>query len=216
MEFIIIVAVILITIYIINQSGKITSNKTKEDQYYEDIKKGDPEFYEELDIIYNLIANQNCQDLKLISKEAKVSLTECIVKIRYLIKIGKLPDEYHIDHINAFIVKCTKKDEKLLKKYSHYILGKKYQIEQIAKVFQGNNTNGRTYEELVDETYEDIKHLVDKGILKNIKIDEENQKIIYLKKKNDYISKRCPNCGAINEVRRSEEGICKYCGTVVK
>ena len=90
MELMIIFAVVIVvTIYLTKESGKVKPYKTKEEQYYEDIKKGDPEFNKELDIIYNLIVNKNCQDLKLISKEAKGSLTECIVKIRYLMKIGR-------------------------------------------------------------------------------------------------------------------------------
>ena len=149
-------------------------------------------------------------------KEAKVSLTECIVKIRYLIKIGRLSNEYHIDHNSAYIVKCTKEEQKLLKKYSNYILIKKYQIKQIVKALQAHNTNGRTEEEFYEDIYKEVKYLIDKNLLKNIKIDEETQTIIYPKKGNDYISKPCPNCGAINEVRRLEEGICKYCGSVIK
>lgn len=213
---IIFIGVIVISLYLTIQSGNVKKYKTKEEQYYEDIQKGDKEFDKELDKIYSLIVNTKCQDLNIIAKEAKVSLTECIVKIRYLIKIGRLSNEYYIDHNSAYIVKCTKEEQKLLKKYSNYILIKKYQIKQIVKALQAHNTNGLPEEEFYEDIYKEVKYLIDKNLLKNIKIDEETQTIIYPKKGNDYISKPCPNCGAINEVRRLEEGICKYCGSVIK
>lgn len=217
MELMIIcIVVVFITIYIANQSGKVNRIKTKDEIYYENIKQGDPEFNQELEVIHRLITEDKCEDLMLISKEAKVSLTECIVKIRYLIKIGQLSDSYYIDHNNAIIKKCSNKEKELLKKYSNYIYQKKYQPNQIAKELHKYNMESYTFDEFMDVVFNDIKYLVENKLVNRIGLDEGNQKIIYPKKGNDYISKACPNCGAYNDVKRFHETRCKYCKSIIK
>lgn len=191
------------------------SYRTNYNQSYEKMAQDDPNFNQEIEKIYDLIANKKSEDLHLIAKESKCSITECVMKIRYLMSTKRL-DYYYIDHKNGIIKKCSKDDEKKLIQYSKYIYEKRYQINQIASHLQPRYKHNYNWSQLLELVYNDIKYLVDNNLINMIKIDEETKKIIYPKKGNDLISIACPSCGAINDVNRGREKICKYCESIIK
>ena len=65
------------------------------------------------------------------------------------------------------------------------------------------------------------KTLYDKDLINGVKLNEVDKEILYYtveknKKEKDFISIRCKNCGAINDVNRGNKTRCEYCNTIIE
>lgn len=72
-----------------------------------------------------------------------------------------------------------------------------------------------------EEVFNDIKNLYEKDLINGIKLNEVDKEILYYKvekqkKEKDYISIRCKNCGAMNDVNRGSKTRCEYCDTIIE
>ena len=56
------------------------------------------------------------QDIRQIAELAGCTYPECILKIRYLKQIKKIPEDYFVDEVNGLVNRCSKEDQELLKK----------------------------------------------------------------------------------------------------
>ncbi len=187
-------------------------------KYYDLTEPTDNNFDEKVNKIYNLIINENKDDIELIAKESDCTLEECIMKIRYL-KNKRLIGDYYIDVANKIIRKCSETDQQLLKKYSKYIYNQHLQIDEIA--LRDTRTTLENLEETKNNIYNDISYLYKKGLLNGIKLNNVDKSIAYytIDKKNPSMELKtlnCPNCGAINELNKHSKVKCDYCGTIIE
>lgn len=63
----------------------------------------------------------------------------------------------------------------------------------------------------------DIKQLLKKGYLQNLKVDDE-KKVVYLLAENTNLKKisvKCPFCGKISEAVEGQSAVCPSCGQVI-
>ena len=187
-------------------------------KFYGEYVPTDHSFDQKLNMIYDLIVNRNNTDIRKMAETSHCSLTECILKIRYL-KNKRMIGDYYIDTINMLLLPCSSEDQKLLDQYKPFIYGSHLQIQEIANVM--NNPGYLTIQELRDMVSKDIQYLYDKGLLNGIKIDPIDKTIIYYtieKKKamSDKESVHCPNCGALNDVDIFGKVRCGYCQGIIR
>lgn len=179
----------------------------------------DNEFKHKMDAIYNLIVNKKYEDLREIASKTNCTYEECILKIKYLKNKRVIGDNYYIDHVSGTIKKCSKEDKELLKKYSPYIYGKHFQIDEIAIHLPGTTVN--TQKKVEKQIFKDLKYLDEKDLLNGIMLNEVDEKIIYysIEKRNkdkDYITVQCKYCGALNDIRRGNKKRCEYCDSIIE
>ncbi len=227
-HIIILITFIFVEIYI-RQRDRNNHNKTFKSQlsessfqryakFHDETIPKDTMFQEKMNKIYNMIEIDKKTDIKKIAEKAGCSYEECILKIRYLKNKGKIGLCY-IDHKNGIIKKCNKEEFELINKYKPYIYFNHLSIEEIILRLPGTTNKNR--KEVEEQVYNEIKQLYDKDLLINIKLNEVDKQIIYYsdeksKKEKDFISIRCENCGALNDVNRGNKVRCDYCGTIIE
>lgn len=186
-------------------------------KYFKATEPDDREFDEKVRKIYDLIINENVDDINLIVKESGCrTFEECVLKIRYL-KNKRIIGDYYIDLVTKTIKKCSEEDQKLLEKYSGYIYIHHLQIDEITvKMPTTTNIN---FQAAREQVFNDIVNLYDKGLLNGIILNKVDRFISYYtldkRLQKELISKNCPNCGAINEMNRYSKVRCLYCNTII-
>ena len=187
-------------------------------KFYEHAIPADILFEEKMNKIYKAIMVDKNKDIKKIAAKAGCSYDECILKIRYL-KNKRQIGELHIDHINGKLLPCSKEDNELLEKYKPFLYNNHLTISEMASRMPGATLSN--LEKQKEQVFNDLKNLYDKELINGIKLNEVDKEILYYtvekrKKEKDYISIRCTNCGAINDVNRGSKVRCEYCGTIVE
>lgn len=187
-------------------------------QFYGKESSKDKEFMKKMKIIYSQIIKDKEEDINKIAELAGCTYTECILKIRYLKQIKKIPEDYFIDEVNGLVNHCSPKDQQLLKKYRPYIYRSQLQIPDI--VARIPLIPGKTKEEMQQQVLNDLIYLDDKDLIDGVIINKVDGTITYYtrydKNKKDKITVNCQNCGAPNEVNRGGKTWCSYCGSIVE
>lgn len=218
------IVVISSVVKVVNDKVKPV-NKSQENKYIDYTKfygtesVKDQDFLKKMKIIYSQIIKSNEEDIKQIAELAGCTYLECILKIKYLKQIKKIPEEYFIDEANGLVNRCSKEDQELLKKYRPYIYRSKLQITEI--VARIPHVPGKTYQEIQKQVLDELIYLDDKDLINGVIINKVDGTITYYnpKEKNnksDKITVTCQNCGAPNEVNRGGKNWCSYCGTIVE
>lgn len=227
---IIILFIIIITFTILNnvktkkKYSKITTENINQESYqryakfYEHAIPADILFENKMNAIYKAINIDKKRDIKKIAEKAGCSYDECILKIRYLKNKRRIGD-FHIDHINGKLLECSKEDSELLTKYKPYIYQNHLTIAEMASRLPGASI--ANLEKYKIQVFNDLKNLYDKDLINGIKLNEVDKEILYYtvekrKKEKDFISMRCGNCGAINDVNRGSKTRCEYCDTIIE
>lgn len=176
-------------------------------------------FEKKMDTILRCIKNKKMEKIEEIAEIADCSYDECLIKIRYLKNKRELGD-YYIDYNNKTIHKCEGKDLEILDKYREDVYFKHFSIEEMATEKFKSKENDKSFDEIRNEIFDDIKYLFNKEILNGIKLDYEKKEIIYYsieKKKTArfYNSINCSRCGALVEVPKGGSTTCDYCDNLV-
>lgn len=185
-------------------------------KFYDAIIPKDGEFINKIETVYNLI-NSKEYNIKKISDKSNCTLEETLLMIGYL-KNKRLLGNLYIDTTSYELLPCSNEDERLLDKYDDYIYESHLQINEIAN--QIPNKGYKDVEELRDEVFNELVYLDKKGLLNGIKINTVDKKLVYYtiekKKKHDYETVHCPNCGALNDVDSDSKVRCGYCNGIIK
>ena len=223
-KFIITYIIILVFIVIIWWLKNRFSTKTNQNSYHifakfidnKNVTFNDDNFNEKLFKIKTAIKNGK-RDIKLIAKETNCTFEECILKIKYL-EEKKIITNFHIDHKNNRLVKCSAKDLKLIKQYIPFVYRNHFTLDEITVKKRISST--QNYEALRDKIFNELKYLVDNDLINGIRINEVDKEIIYYsnekEKRRDFITMTCPNCGAINDINRGGKVRCEYCSTILE
>ena len=208
-----------------NKYTKVTNTGTvNQDSYqryakfYEHAIPADILFEDKMNKIYKAITIEKKRDIKKIAAKAGCSYDECILKIRYL-KNKRQIGELHIDHVNGKLLPCSEEENALLEKYKPFLYNNHLTISEMAARMPGATLSN--LEEQKKQVFNDLKKLYDKDLINGIKLNEVDKEILYYtvekrKKEKDFISIRCTNCGAINDVNRGSKTRCEYCNTIVE
>lgn len=188
-------------------------------KFYGSILPSDKEFEHKVNAIYNLIVNKKYEDLREIARKTNCTYEECILKIRYLKNKRVIGDNYYIDHISGIIKKCSKEDKVLLKKYSPFIYGKHFQVDEMAVHLPGTTLANK--KQVEKQIFKELKYLDDKDLINGVILNEVDQKITYYSiekklKNKDLVSITCKYCGALNDVRRGNKARCEYCDSIIE
>ena len=233
MENVFIIALILIIVIIsidnrikvkkkynnLKNSGNINEESYQRyAKFYEHSIPADILFEKKMNIIYQAIVVEKKKDIKKIAAKAGCSYDECILKIRYLKNKRQIGD-LHIDHINGMLLPCSPEDNELLIKYKPYIYQNHLTIKEMAARMPGASI--KNLDKYKEKVFNDLKNLYDKDLINGIKLNEVDKEILYYtvektKKEKDFISIRCENCGAINDVNRGNKTRCEYCNTIIE
>lgn len=203
----------------ITQTGNINEDSYQRyAKFYDNIVPQDTEFSTKMNKIYNLIQIDKKTDIKEIAKLSGCTYEECILKIKYL-KNKRQVATFHIDHKNGKILQCTKEEYKLIEKYKPYVYYNHLSISEIACRMPGVTESN--LEETKEQIYQEVYELYKSNLLNGIKINEVDKEIIYYsiekrKKEVDYITIRCLNCGALNDVNRGSKVRCDYCNSIIE
>ena len=187
-------------------------------KYYDYIEPSDSNFDKKVDKIYDLIINENVNDIEFIAQESGCTFEECVMKIRYL-KNKRVIGDYYIDLITKTIKLCSLEEQKLLEKYSKYLYNQHLQVSEIA--LKMPSTTYQNIQEAKDQVYKDLLYLYEKGLLNGIKLNSVDYAISYYtidkRKKNlELITVKCPNCGALNDLYKYGKVRCEYCETIIE
>ena len=92
-------------------------------------------------------------------------------------------------------------------------------ISEMASRLQGASI--ANLEKYKEQVFNELKMLYDKDLINGVKLNEVDKEILYYtveknKKEKDFISIRCKNCGAINDVNRGNKTRCEYCNTIIE
>lgn len=233
MENVFIIALILIIVIISidnrirvkKKYNKVTNSDSINEESYQKYAKfyehsipADILFEKKMNIIYQAIMVDKKKDIKKIAAKAGCSYDECILKIRYLKNKRRIGD-LHIDHINGLLLPCTPEDSELLTKYKPFIYHNHLTISEMAARMPG--ASFKTLDKYKEKVFNDLKNLYDKDLINGVKLNEVDKEILYYtveknKKEKDFISIRCKNCGAINDVNRGNKTRCEYCNTIIE
>lgn len=225
--FIIIMALVYILAIIKKNNRNNTVTKTgtvnqesyqRYAKFFDNIVPQDAKFDAKMNKIYNLIEVDKKTDIKEIAEKSSCTYEECILKIKYL-KNKRQLGTYHIDHKRGKILPCTQEEYQLIEKYKPYIYYNHLSIDEIANRMPG--VTRENLEETKEKIYREIYDLYDSNLLNGIKINEVDKEIIYYtiekrKKEKDFITIRCENCGALNDVNRGSKVRCQYCDTIIE
>lgn len=204
---------------------KVTDTKTvNQDSYqryakfYEHAIPADILFEDKMNKIYQAVMIDKNKDIKKIAAKAGCSYDECILKIRYLKNKRRIGD-LHIDHVNGLLLQCSPEDSELLTKYKPFIYNNHLTIKEMAARMPGASI--KNLDKYKEQVFNDLKNLYDKDLINGIKLNEVDKEILYYtieknKKEKDFISIRCENCGAINDVNRGSKTRCAYCNTIIE
>lgn len=200
-------------------------NKSQETKYIDYAKfygaetLKDQDFIKKMKIIYSQIIKSKEEDIKQIAELAGCTYAECILKIRYLKQIKKIPENYFVDEANGLVNRCSKEEQELLKKYRPYIYRSKLQIPEIAARIP--HIPGKTFQEIQKQVLEDLAYLDEKDLIDGILLNKVDGTITYYNtkgknKNSDKITVNCQNCGAPNHLNRGGKTWCSYCGSIVE
>ena len=223
--------IIIFMIIIISSVIKIANeqikpvNKSQERKYIDYAKfygtesLKDEDFIKKMKIIYSQIIKSNEEDIKQIAELAGCTYTECILKIRYLKQIKKIPEDYFVDEANGLVNRCSKEEQELLKKYRPYIYRSKLQIPEIAARIP--HIPGKKFQEIQKQVLDDLAYLDEKDLIDGIILNKVDGTITYYNtkgknKNSDKITVNCQNCGAPNHLNRGGKTWCSYCGSIVE
>ena len=187
--------------------------------FYDRTEFNDEEFDNKLKTIYNCIVHKGIEDIAEIRDQSGCeTVDECVMKIMYL-KNKRVIDNYYINLREKTVKRCTAEDEALINMYTPYLYGQPRQIENIiVSLPKVRNMRPR---EAFDTVEKDIKYLLNKKLINGIRYDEIDKKLIYytIEKKlrdRNYVTKTCPNCGALVEVNIGLKTKCEYCDTIIE
>ena len=182
--YIIIFMIIIISSVIKIANEQIKSvNKSQERKYIDYAKfygtesLKDEDFIKKMKIIYSQIIKSNEEDIKQIAELAGCTYTECILKIRYLKQIKKIPEDYFVDEANGLVNRCSKEEQELLKKYRPYIYRSKLQIPEIAARIP--HIPGKTFQEIQKQVLNDLAYLDEKDLIDGIILNKVDGTITY-------------------------------------
>ena len=187
-------------------------------KFYDEVYPYEKDFDAKLNHIYVLISKNGERDIKKICELVSCSVTECVLKIKYL-KNKRLIDDLYIDTNNLKLIPCSAEDQALIDKYKPYVYGSHTQVEDFYNLVDW--PAGLSPEEQKKHVFEEIKYLVEKELINGVKVDDIDGKIIYysLEKRKTVYNREtvhCPNCGALNDVEITEKTRCDYCKGIVK
>lgn len=184
-------------------------------KFYDNPTFKDEQFNEKISKITTLI-NKGHRNVKEIAKLSGCQFEECILKIRYL-QNKKQFMNLHIDKKTYELIECSKDDLKLIQIYTPYVYYNHFTIDEITTKIR--RSIQQDFNELREQVYNDILYLYENNLINGIKINEVDKEIIYYsvekRKKRDFITKSCPNCGALNDVNRDSKVRCEYCNTII-
>lgn len=170
----------------------------------------DEEFQTKIYKIAYLINDIHENNINTIASATNCTFDECILKICYL-KNKRIIDDYYIDSAAGIISICSKEDKELLKKYEFLLYNKHASISDISSYLKID----------ANKVWEELRYLDSKKLLNGVILDEIDNKIIYYSiekhlKEKDYVTINCPNCGAINDIKRGSKTRCAYCNTIIE
>lgn len=208
----------LLELLTMNETRISDDSYKKYAKYYDYIEPTDSKFNDKVNKIYDLIVNENVDDIEFIAQESDCTLEECVMKIRYL-KNKRIIGDYYIDLVTKTIKICSIEDQKLLAKYSKYLYNQHLQVDEIALKLP--TTTYENYQEAREKVYKDLLSLYEKGLLNGVKLNPVDYAISYYtidkRKKNlELITVNCPNCGALNDLYRYGKVRCEYCETIIE
>lgn len=185
-------------------------------QFYGFVILRDPDFDKKINIILDQVNNYKVEDIDKICEKSGCNFNECILKLRYLKNKRWIDSNYYINSSTRTIKMCSDSELELINKYYDMIYLKHFQINEMLKELQKTNQN-ITYEDILKE----LKELSDNSLLNGIKIDENDNEVLYYslekKKKASFcVTLNCPNCGALVDIPKNNSEKCDYCGTLVE
>ena len=178
----------------------------------------DDEFIKKLNSIYIAVIKEHDTKISSIAKKSNCSTEECVLKIRYL-KNKRVLGDFYIDTLHDELIMCSEEDSILLEKYKPYIYHNHLTISEMAARMPG--ATFKTIDKYKEKVFNELKSLYDKYLINGVKLNEVDKEILYYtveknKKEKDFISIRCNNCGAINDVNRGSKTRCEYCATILE
>ena len=177
---------------------------------------GDKNFDKKISTILDQINNYKEESIEKIAEKSEISVNECILKLKYLKNKRWIDSSYYINASTKELKKCSDDELKLLNKYYEMVYLKQYQLKEMLKDLQKEDSSV-TENTIINE----LKYLIDNSFLNGIKIDEKDNEILYYtiekrKKAKFQVTLKCPNCGALVDVPKFNNEKCDYCGTLVE
>ena len=177
---------------------------------------GDPNFDDKIDAIYEQVNTYNEEKIEKIAEKSGCTVSECILKLKYLKNKRWIDSSYYINVATKEIKKCTEQDLNLLNKYYEMVYLKEYQVKEML-------IDLKKEDETITDTdiFSELKYLCNNSLLNGIILDEDNKEIVYYtkekrKKASFLVTLKCPNCGALVDVPKFNSGKCGYCNTIVE
>ena len=185
-------------------------------KFYGNIVLPDSEFETKINGILECVNEKKLRNIDEIARQNGCTYDECILKIKYL-KNKKKIGPCFIDYLNRCLSELTLKDQEILSKYVDYIYKNHYSVAEISQKLP--NYHNKPLLIIQEDVYKDIKYLYERSIINGIKLNEENNEIIYysIEKHNksiNYKTVNCSNCGVVVDVARGGNGRCEYCGSI--
>ena len=185
-------------------------------RFYGSIVLPDAEFDAKINGVLEAVNEKGLRNIDEIARQTGCTYDECILKIKYL-KNKKKIGPCFIDYLNRCLAELTPKDREILSKYEDYIYKNHLSVSEIAQKLP--NYHNKPLLIIQEDVYKDIKYLYERAVINGIKLDEENNEIIYysIEKHNKSINYKivnCSNCGVLVEVARGGNGRCEYCGSI--
>ena len=185
-------------------------------QFYGNDLLKDPLFEKKISIILDQVNNYKEEDIDKICEKSGCSLNECVLKLKYLKNKRWIDSHYYINSSTRKIKKCSDSELLLINKYYDMVYLKHFQINEMLEELQKSDPS-ITREIILKE----LKDLSDNSLLNGIKIDENDNEILYYslekkKKASFYVTLNCPNCGALVDIPKNNSEKCGYCQTLVE
>lgn len=176
---------------------------------------GDPNFEKKMTSILDQINQYKEESIEKIAEKSGTSVNECILKIKYLKNKRYIDSSYYVNSSTKELKKCNDNELELLNKYYEMVYLKQYQVKEMLKDLKKVD-NDITESTIIKE----LKYLIDNSLLNGIKIDENDNEILYYtiekkRKASFLVTLKCPNCGALVDVPKNYQEKCKYCETIV-
>ena len=204
-----------------NKKGKISLWSYKRFcMFYNYVVYNDNNFEEKMNKIIEYVKVYNMSDIREIGDKIGTDITDCIFRLRYLKNKRLLDQEYFINSHTNEIKKCSSSDLELINKYYESVYLMHYSIKEMAERVCKDDPS-LDLAQVQNDIYKELEYLNSISLLSGIKLDELRHEISYytLEKKNKskiFATISCPNCGALVDVLKYNEGKCGYCGTIVE
>lgn len=172
---------------------------------------------DKLDYLCSLINEEKIMDIDKLAKMSGCTMSECIVKIRFLKSQKRIP-YYVVDHVSNKLFECSFEDRKLIEKYKPYVYYNHLSIREIACRLPGSTVE--FMDKIIENVYNELLYLDKNDLLPGIRVDEVDKEIYYFdenaeKKTRDLITVNCPSCGAPNDVHKGAKVRCDYCNFII-